>query len=232
MFNKNRQIRSAVSASAKQIHSFGFFLVFFCKETEMSRIGKNEATFKFVFFFWFLISTGDSVRVRNFRLESFFSHRFCRRRDVDQFRPWPNLRMWLLVRRIFANKKKKEMDSSCEIDVVTYSSKKKSPKKKNMLIGVFFSFKKYVYRHLSSWFISPILTSSPDTWNRRQKSKSALCRIPSVLLTILQLSPLYDRIPLWSLTAKCYSLVHLGIEWMYFVNDFGATTKKKQMFNF
>ena len=46
MFNKNRQIRSAVSASAKQIHSFWLF---FCKETEMSRIGKNEATFKFFF---------------------------------------------------------------------------------------------------------------------------------------------------------------------------------------
>jgi hypothetical protein len=77
MFNKNRQpIRSPVSAFAKK----NPFISLFFKE--MSRIGKNEATFKFV---RFLISTGDSVRVRNFRLESFF--RFCRRRDVDEFRP-------------------------------------------------------------------------------------------------------------------------------------------------
>ena len=196
----------------------------------MSRIGKNEATFKFFFGLSFQLVTrfvcGTSgwnhffliVFVDVGTLISFALDRIC------------GCGCWCAG--FSPTKKKKEMDSSCEIDVVTYSSKKKSPKKKNMLIGVFFSFKKYVYRHLSSWFISPILTSSPDTWNRRQKSKSALCRIPSVLLTILQLSPLYDRIPLWSLTAKCYSLVHLGIEWMYFVNDFGATTKKKQMFNF
>ena len=195
----------------------------------MSRIGKNEATFKFFFGLSFQLVTrfvcGTSgwnhffliVFVDVGTLISFALDRIC------------GCGCWCAG---FSPTKKKRNGFVMWNRCCYLFLKKKSPKKKNMLIGVFFSFKKCVYRHLSSWFISPILTSSPDTWNRRQKSKSALCRIPSVLLTILQLSPLYDRIPLWSLTAKCYSLVHFGIEWMYFVNDFGATTKKKQMFNF
>jgi len=217
MFNKNRQpIRSPVSAFAKK----NPFISLFFKE--MSRIGKNEATFKFV---RFLISTGDSVRVRNFRLESFFPFLSTSGRwSVSPLTEFADVAAGAPDFR-----QQKKMDSSCEIDVVTYSSKE-NPKKEKHVNRCVFLFQKVCVSSSIIMIFPPNFYIFARYWESTPKVQIRF--MPHSVRPLNDSSTVAATIAfrcshLLSLMAKCYSLVHLRIEWMYFVNDFGATTKNQ-----
>ena len=120
---KNVQQKSADPVSSKRIRKtnpFIWLFFCFCKETEMSRIGKNEATFKFFFFLvshfnWWLGSCAELPAGIIF-FSSFLST--SGRWSVSPLTEFADVAAGAPD---FRQQKKKEMDSSCEIDVVTYS---------------------------------------------------------------------------------------------------------------